>query len=103
MVGGITPCIRVSTLYAASMVVETEGLAHAEGLDFKLVITEVRNFPEIAQFYVDEVIKPSHAMLSELVQRGIDRGGRDAQAPGAVAVDGPAVLRAERAREDPRQ
>jgi NitT/TauT family transport system substrate-binding protein len=29
-----------STLYAASMVVETEGLAHAEGLDFKLVITD---------------------------------------------------------------
>ena len=40
----------------------------------KLMMSEARNFPDIAQFYVDEVIEPSHAMLAELVQRGIDRG-----------------------------
>jgi AcrR family transcriptional regulator len=40
----------------------------------KLMISEARNFPEIAQFYVDEVIRPSNAMLSQLLQRGIDGG-----------------------------
>ena len=49
------------------------GETRASGI-LKLMMSEARNFPEIAQFYVDEVIKPSHAMLSELVQRGIDSG-----------------------------
>jgi len=49
------------------------GETRASGI-LKLMMSEARNFPDIAQFYVDEVIKPSHAMLSELVQRGIDRG-----------------------------
>ena len=30
--------------------------------------------PEIAQFYVDEVIDPSNAMMGRMVQRGIDSG-----------------------------
>jgi len=49
------------------------GETRASGI-LKLMMSEARNFPDIAQFYVDEVIKPSHAMLSELVQRGIDSG-----------------------------
>ncbi|MEO6745117.1 MAG: TetR/AcrR family transcriptional regulator [Caldimonas sp.] len=49
------------------------GETRASGI-LKLMMSEARNFPDIAQFYVDEVIKPSHAMLAELVQRGIDRG-----------------------------
>ncbi len=40
----------------------------------KIVIAEVRNFPEIAQFYVDEVIAPADRLFSQTVQRGIDRG-----------------------------
>lgn len=39
----------------------------------KLMMSEARNFPDIAQFYVDEVIEPSHAMLAQMLQRGIDR------------------------------
>ncbi|MEO7338275.1 MAG: TetR/AcrR family transcriptional regulator [Caldimonas sp.] len=49
------------------------GETRASGI-LKLMMSEARNFPEIAQFYVDEVIKPSHAMFGALVQRGIDRG-----------------------------
>ena len=49
------------------------GETRASGV-LKLMMSEVRNFPEIAQFYVDEVVDPSHHMLAELLQRGIDRG-----------------------------
>ena len=40
----------------------------------KLMLSEVRNFPDIAQFYVDEVIMPSDRMIAAIVQRGIDSG-----------------------------
>jgi AcrR family transcriptional regulator len=38
---------------------------------FKLVVTEVRNFPEIAEFYVREVVEPAHRMLGQAIQIGI--------------------------------
>jgi AcrR family transcriptional regulator len=41
---------------------------------FKLVITEARNFPEIAEFYAHEVIEPAHRLMTSIIQRGIDRG-----------------------------
>jgi AcrR family transcriptional regulator len=41
---------------------------------FKLVMTEVRNFPDIGEFYLHEVIEPGHRLIGGLVQRGIDRG-----------------------------
>jgi AcrR family transcriptional regulator len=41
---------------------------------FKLIITEVRNFPEIAEFYRQEVIEPGHALIGRILQQGIDRG-----------------------------
>ena len=41
---------------------------------FKLIITEVRNFPEIAEFYVTEVIQPAENLIARIVQRGIDSG-----------------------------
>lgn len=41
---------------------------------FKLVLTEVRNFPKIGEFYLKEVIEPGHRLIGGLVQRGIDRG-----------------------------
>lgn len=41
---------------------------------FKLVVTEARNFPEIAEFYNREVVLPSSQLLGGLVQRGIDTG-----------------------------
>lgn len=41
---------------------------------FKLVITEVRNFPEIGEFYARHVIEPAHQLISGILQRGITRG-----------------------------
>jgi AcrR family transcriptional regulator len=41
---------------------------------FKIMICEVRNFPEIADYYVREVVEPGHALLARIVQRGIDSG-----------------------------
>jgi len=40
----------------------------------KIVLAEVRNFPELAQFYADEVIAPADRLFSSAVQRGIERG-----------------------------
>lgn len=41
---------------------------------FKLVITEVRNFPDIAGFYARAVVEPAAQLLGGVVQRGIDTG-----------------------------
>ena len=41
---------------------------------FKIIIAEVRNFPEIADFYVHNVIEPGSALIGNIVQRGIDSG-----------------------------
>jgi len=40
----------------------------------KIVIAEVRNFPELAQFYSDEVMVPGDRLFTRCLQRGIDRG-----------------------------
>lgn len=40
----------------------------------KIMMSEVRNFPEIAQFYRDEIIQPATDLLGRTLQRGIDRG-----------------------------
>ncbi len=40
----------------------------------KVIIAEVRNFPELAQFYVDEVILPANRLFEGTLQRGMDRG-----------------------------
>jgi len=45
---------------------------------FKLIITEVRNFPDIAEFYITEVIQPAESLIARIVQRGIDNGEFDA-------------------------
>ena len=41
---------------------------------FKLIIAEVRNFPEIADFYVREVIEPGHELVGTILRRGIASG-----------------------------
>jgi AcrR family transcriptional regulator len=41
---------------------------------FKLVITEVRNFPDIAEFYRREVIEAGERLIAEVIERGIARG-----------------------------
>ena len=52
---------------------ERVGETRASGI-LKLMMSEVRNFPEIAQFWIDEVTSPADRMVAEIVQRGIDSG-----------------------------
>jgi AcrR family transcriptional regulator len=40
----------------------------------KIIFAEVRNFPELAQFYSDEVIIPADRLFTRCVQRGISSG-----------------------------
>lgn len=49
------------------------GESKAAGL-LVLIMAEANKFPELAQFYMNEVVAPSHALLARVVQRGIDRG-----------------------------
>jgi AcrR family transcriptional regulator len=52
---------------------ERVGNTPASGIH-KIMFSEVRNFPDLAQFYADEVIAPADRLFSSTVQRGIDRG-----------------------------
>ena len=40
----------------------------------KLMMAEAANFPELARFYVDEVVRPAQAMFAGVIRRGIARG-----------------------------
>lgn len=40
----------------------------------KLIFAEAGNFPEIARFYVAEVIEPGHRVVREIIERGVARG-----------------------------
>jgi TetR/AcrR family transcriptional regulator len=52
---------------------ERIGATRASGIT-KLMISEARNFPELAAFYQQEVIRPANALIRNILQRGIDRG-----------------------------
>lgn len=49
------------------------GNSKASGI-FKLVVADVGNMPELAKFYLDEVITPTHQLLGRAVERGVSRG-----------------------------
>lgn len=40
----------------------------------KIIIAEAANFPELAQYYVDHVIKRVRRFVAQLIQLGIERG-----------------------------
>lgn len=52
---------------------ERFGATPAAGIH-KVVLAEVRNFPELAEFYVQEVIAPCDRLFSQVVARGVARG-----------------------------
>ena len=52
---------------------ERVGNTPAAGIH-KIMLAEVRNFPELAQFYADEVIVPADRLFSNTIRRGIARG-----------------------------
>jgi AcrR family transcriptional regulator len=49
------------------------GNTAASGI-FKIIITEMGNFPDFARFYLQEVIEPGHELFAGVIQRGIDSG-----------------------------
>jgi TetR/AcrR family transcriptional regulator len=59
--------------YAMNSWWENIGSTPASGIP-KLVMSEAQNFPEIASFYQEEVILPSHALIRKILSRGIDSG-----------------------------
>ncbi|MBC5784345.1 TetR/AcrR family transcriptional regulator [Ramlibacter sp. USB13] len=52
---------------------ERIGATRASGIT-KLMISEARNFPELAAFYQQEVIRPGTDLVRRILQRGIARG-----------------------------
>jgi AcrR family transcriptional regulator len=52
---------------------ERIGATKASGIT-KLMFSEAQNFPEIAQFYQQEVILPGRALIRRILQRGMQRG-----------------------------
>lgn len=52
---------------------ERVGATPVSGLA-KLMLSEGGNFPELAAFYQREVVRPGHALMRRILQRGIDSG-----------------------------
>ena len=52
---------------------ERIGATRAGGIT-KLIISEARNFPDIAAFYQQEVIRPGTDLIRRMLERGIARG-----------------------------
>lgn len=69
------------------------GSSTAGGIS-KLMMAESGNFPEIARFFLDEVIEPWHRMLAAVIQRGAQRGEFRTIKPEMFArvVTGPLVM-----------
>jgi TetR/AcrR family transcriptional regulator len=59
--------------YAMNSIWERIGKTRASGIT-KLAISEAQNFPEMACFYLNEVLKPSHNFIRLVLLRGINRG-----------------------------
>src|SRR5258706_11951793 len=52
---------------------ERVGASRASGIT-KLIISEARNFPDLAAFYQREVIKPGQDLVRRILQHGVDNG-----------------------------
>lgn len=66
--GSMTALLRDALVPAWLAIVE----GPASGV-IKLVVTEVRNFPDIAGFYAREVVEPAHRLIGAAIERGIAR------------------------------
>ena len=58
--------------YAMTVWWERLGSTKASGIT-KLMLSEAKNFPELAAFYQQEVMQPAHEMVRRILQRGVDR------------------------------
>ena len=52
---------------------ERVGATKASGIT-KLMLSEAKNFPDLAAFYQQEVIQPRQTLIRRILQRGMDRG-----------------------------
>ena len=52
---------------------ERVGATKASGIS-KLMMSEAGNFPELAAFYQEEVVKPGNQLIRRILQRGVDSG-----------------------------
>ena len=52
---------------------ERVGATKASGIT-KLMMSEAKNFPDLAAFYQQEVIQPGQALIRRILQRGMDSG-----------------------------
>ena len=52
---------------------EHVGLGACAGI-VKIMMAEAGNFPELAQFYAEEVIAPAQTLLGSVIERGVARG-----------------------------
>jgi TetR/AcrR family transcriptional regulator len=59
--------------YCMSTWWERVGATRASGIT-KLMMSEARNFPELAAFYQREVIQPGQQLIRRILQRGVDSG-----------------------------
>jgi AcrR family transcriptional regulator len=59
--------------YCMQMWWDRIGASRASGIT-KLIMSEARNFPDIAAFYQREVIDPGNELIRKILQRGVDRG-----------------------------
>jgi TetR/AcrR family transcriptional regulator len=67
--GGTADMLR----YAMTLWWERLGNTKASGIT-KLMLSEAKNFPELAAFYQQEVMQPAHELVRRILQRGVDRG-----------------------------
>lgn len=59
--------------YAFAVWLEHIANTHAGGI-CKLMTSECCNFPELAHFYLEEVVHPGNALIRKILERGIARG-----------------------------
>jgi AcrR family transcriptional regulator len=52
---------------------ERVGATKASGIP-KLMLSEAGNFPELVQFFQQEVVQPGNDLIQRILQRGVDRG-----------------------------
>lgn len=69
------------------------GATKASGIT-KLIISEARNFPDLAAFYHHEVIEPGQELIARILQRGVDRGEFQVKdmAYATFAITGPMIF-----------
>lgn len=73
----LASCFEGSSSDLLGMLIQTWwerfGNTPAAGIH-KVILAEVRNFPELAQFYADEVMVPADRLFGGCVDRGVARG-----------------------------